>query len=479
MKEIDLPPYAPMLMESTRAIGYSLEASIADLLDNSITAGAANIQIKFMPFESPYISILDDGKGMSREELTNAMRYGSTNPSDERSEHDLGRFGLGLKTASLSQCRKLTVISLKDGVLSGRLWDLDYIKNSKKWSLLEMNTDDLRHKPQVDRLLDNGGGTVVIWEVLDRLNAGEVDLERSMGKKMDLVREHLSLVFHRFLTGEQGLKKIKIYINDDPITPFDPFLQTKSTQVLDDERIIVYGHTVLVRPYILPHLSKMSEEEIKSLGGKDGLRKQQGFYVYRNKRLLVWGTWFRMRRQDDLSKLARVRVDIPNSLDHMWSIDIRKSTAIPPEVVRRNLASIVSQVTNSSKRTWTFRGKKEKDDAVIHIWQRLQTRGGIRYELNRDYSVVDALKKEITPNGVLYLERLLRVIEDGLPLNSLYMDLTNDEKFDEHDEKYDDLINLVQSMISQCESGTQREKLIDEIKRTEPFSHYPEIFNNL
>ena len=108
-----MPPYAPILMESTRSIGYSVEAAIADVIDNSIAAFATNVEVNFFPSSDPYICILDNGNGMTISELENAMQYGSKNPLDTRSENDLGRYGLGLKTASLSQCRKLTVISKK------------------------------------------------------------------------------------------------------------------------------------------------------------------------------------------------------------------------------------------------------------------------------------------------------------------------------------------------------------------------------
>ena len=139
MKTIDLPPYAPILMESTRAIGYSLEAAIADVIDNSIAADASNIRINFFPVDEEYVYILDDGYGMNAEEITNAMQYGSKNPNETREANDLGRFGLGLKTASLSQCRLLTVVSKRYENLVCRQWDLDYIATTEKWTLKSLD----------------------------------------------------------------------------------------------------------------------------------------------------------------------------------------------------------------------------------------------------------------------------------------------------------------------------------------------------
>lgn len=358
MKTKSLPPYAPTLIESTRAIGYSLEAAVADIIDNSIAANAKNVDIYFFPIDGAYIAILDNGKGMAEEEIDIAMQYGSKNPTEERDKKDLGRFGLGLKTASLSQCRCLTVVSKQGDNLEGRQWDIDHVTEVGDWSLNVLDEEDIQQIPQFDELIKNESGTLVVWQKLDRLKSGEINFELSLGRKIDRVRDHLSLVYHRYLAGESGITKLKLSINGEKIKGIDPFLTEKSVQAMDDEILVIQGNKILVRPYILPHISKLTSDEIKMLGGKDGLRKQQGFYVYRNKRLLVWGTWFRMMRQGDLSKLARIRVDIPNTLDDLWTLDIKKSSALPPAEVRKNLEVIINQIAERSKRTWTFRGKK-------------------------------------------------------------------------------------------------------------------------
>lgn len=168
------------------------------------------------------------------------------------------------------------------------------------WSLNVLDEEDIQQIPQFDELIKNESGTLVVWQKLDRLKSGEINFELSLGRKIDRVRDHLSLVYHRYLAGESGITKLKLSINGEKIKGIDPFLTEKSVQAMDDETLVIQGNKILVRPYILPHISKLTSDEIKMLGGKDGLRKQQGFYVYRNKRLLVWGTWFRMMRQGDL-----------------------------------------------------------------------------------------------------------------------------------------------------------------------------------
>ena len=470
MKTINLPPYAPTLMESTRAIGYSLEAAIADVIDNSLAAGASKIDIEFYPIGDEYIAVLDNGNGMKPDELTNAMQYGSKSPNELRDLNDLGRYGLGLKTASLSQCRRLTVVSVCEGEVSGRRWDLDFVQQVGEWSLIILDAEDIESLPCFQKLKLLKNGTLVIWQNLDKLKVGSIDFEASLGTKMDRVREHLALVFHRYLSGESGLNKIEIQMNDRPVEALDPFLSKKSAQIMDNEIINLRGAQVVVKPFILPHISTMSAQEINMLGGKDGLRKQQGFYVYRNKRLLIWGTWFRMMRQGELSKLARVQVDIPNSLDDLWTLDIKKSTAYPPEEVRKNLSNILRKIADSSKRKWTFRGKKEVDDTRDRLWSRMKARdGSIFYRLNRQHVVINNIIQKY-PDLTPKIENLLCQIEGTLPLNQLFVDLTNDEKI--KNETYLDeavILRMVKAILDECPAGEARSALIQNLKNTDPF----------
>lgn len=480
MKTKSLPPYAPTLIESTRAIGYFLEAAIADIVDNSIAAGAKNVDIYFFPVDVAYVAILDDGRGMSESEIDLAMQYGSKNPTEQRDKKDLGRFGLGLKTASLSQCRCLTVVSKQDDKLEGRRWDIDHVSEMGDWSLIILDEDEMSQLPQIYELKKYQSGTLVIWQKLDRLKTGEINFELALGRKIDTVREHLSLVYHRYLEGESGISKLRLTINGEKIKPVDPFLTEKSVQAMDDETLVIQGNKILVRPYILPHISKLSSDEIKTLGGKEGLRKQQGFYVYRNKRLLVWGTWFRMMRQGDLSKLARIRVDIPNTLDDLWTLDIKKSSALPPAEVRKNLEIIINQIAERSKRAWTFRGKKEVSDSEVHVWNRMKNKhGGFYYEVNRDHPLVKQLIKA-SPGMEKSIYALLQQIELGLPLNQLYVDLNNDEQIVNDGEQPDaELKSSLESMLEMCTGIQEKCNLLDSLSSIKPYSMHPEIVEEI
>lgn len=480
MKGISCPPYAPVLMESTRALGYTLESAIADLMDNCIAARCTTIEIEFWPKGDPYVYIIDDGEGMSEARLTDAMRYGSTSPTENRDEHDLGRFGLGMKTASLSQCRNLTVVSLNNGKTAARAWDLDVVLKEKDWILLCLDEDEINTLPGIQKLRTQGKGTLVIWRGLDRLGIGTVSMEKVLASKMDRVREHISLVFHRYITGEAGIKKLSISINGSAISPHDPFLIAKSEQCMDIEVLTIDRQRVAITPYVLPHTSRLTPDELNALGGEEGLRRRQGFYIYRNKRLLVWGTWFRLLRQDELFKLARIKVDIPNSLDSLWGLDIKKSAAVPPEVVMQSLVRIVRKIAEGSKRTWTFRGKKETDDNLYHVWDRVKTRGGVRYRLNRDYPIIDEVRQRLgTPDRRLF-DHMAGLIEDSFPKYSFYADMTNDEPMvHENGSSALEVKDMLILMFANIKDLYKRKELVNLLENTEPFYQHKGILNEL
>lgn len=483
MKILDMPPFAPVLMESTRAMGYNLEAAIADIIDNSIAAGARNIYIDFSPYDAvPFVSILDDGEGMSETQINDAMRYGSQSSLNMRASTDLGRFGLGLKTASLSQCRCLTVITKQGSQVEARRWDLDEIYHKGTWALLSLSPEEIESIPQFQSQLKAlKSGTLVLWEKLDRMLNGAKATDRLMSRQMEYVREHLSLVFHRYLAGENGISKLNIRMNGLEIEPKDPFLLGRSTVFQADERFIIEGYPVQVSCYMLPHISNLTKREKAALGGTEGLTKDQGFYIYRNKRLLVWGTWFRMHRKDELSKLARIRVDIPNALDHLWTLDIRKSTAVPPDVIKNNLARIVDRISEGSKRAWTFRGKREISDDGSHLWSKTKVREGTVYSLNREHILLQLLEQTLDSEQKKLLEKYLRLAEGNLPLNQLYVDLNNEEQVNIRKEKdaENEALETVKMILANIAESPMRDAQIRLMMQTDPFCNYKKVVDIL
>lgn len=422
-----LPPSAASLIASMRDLGYSLDTAIADLIDNSISAEATRIEIYCDPSgASPTLAILDNGKGMNSEEILTAMRHGATNPRSERAASDLGRFGLGLKTASFSQCRRLTVISTTNGIQSGAEWNLDLIDQKDDWIITLLEQSEIKEQPFVELLNDNG--TVVIWRNLDRLFEEESGHTRDeiVSEKLDLVGKHLALVFHRFMSGDvKGRKKITIAVNGHPIEPFDPFCRTNpATQVLPEEIVRVGNLAVHMQPYILPHHSKLSAREYDFYQNRSDFLSNQGAYIYRNGRLMAWGDWFRLVPKGEATKLARVQIDFPNSMDEAWTIDIRKSRARPPRAIRERLRQVIDQICGRSTRVHRGRGQKLFEEVQSPIWERYADHDCIRYELNSGHPLIQKLSARLDDDGRKILDVLRESISSALPVEMIYSDFS-------------------------------------------------------
>lgn len=422
MKEVELIPDARNLMESTRSIGYSLPAAVADLVDNSIAAEAERVEIWTPTGTEPYLLILDDGFGMTADELQTAMRYGSRFVGDERAERDLGRFGLGLKMASLSQCRRLTVLSKKrGGVMVGARWDLDHIAASRRpWALQILEEADFAEVPWSERLAEADSGTLVVWEKLDVLLMGinEKSFGTALVSRISDLKSHLALVFHRYINGEAG-ESFRLVFNNDEVRPIDPFLKQSSNRPFAADSFMLAGQRIAYEPFVLPHPRNLTEEDRLMAGD---LLKDQGFYIYRNKRLVIWGTWFRLTRKLSLSKLARVQVDIPASaeLDHLWSLDVKKSSASIPEELRNALRTVVEKLAVRSGNVWKRRAMVQRSKDACWLREKNDA-GDVTYRVNEENPVVKAFIDESAN-----VRLLLRLISSRLPLDSLYTDLGSD-----------------------------------------------------
>lgn len=480
-------PFAPALIESMRSLGYSFPSAIADLIDNSISAHATEIEIYSEPSSDPFLIILDNGDGMTKDEIYEAMRYGSTNPLEDRSKDDLGRFGLGLKSASLSQCRKFVVASKKEKEISAYSWDLDYVIKSKAWMLEGYSESEILKLPMIDLLQNKKTGTYIILSDFDRIKESTGNINETFNKYLDDMINHLSLVFHRFI--EDGLR---ISVNGLTIEAKDPFLTYhKATQRKRENSFYINDEKIVLKPFILPHMTKLTQNDLDKVGGKDRLRNDQGFYVYRNKRLIIWGTWFRLERKDELNKLARVMVDIPNSLDYMWSIDIKKSTASLPDIIKKNMYNAVYESVISSEAVHTYRGRKEKKDKDIeYVWEKIKVREGYEYQINRKIPQLELLESTLDDEEIKILNSLLSTIEEAFPVQALYVDVAKgkiEEKKEEEDitEKMWDNLQAQMDYVKKnnlsvkdyymmfakvepyCNNKTIVERILEEVKKYE------------
>ncbi len=425
----EVSPNAYAMVASMRAIGYNLPMAIADIIDNSISAEAKNIWIDFdWANGDPWIRVKDDGRGMTEDELREAMRLCGKGPDETREPEDLGRFGLGLKTASFSQCRLLTVKSkVKNGTTSTRCWDLDLIEKTKKWQLRLSPPENA--EPMLEDLAIMENGTVVLWQQLDRVidkHDDITDAETVFNNKFIDVANHIEMVFHRYMSGPA---KLNISIGRTPLKPWDPYLTSNQfTQELSTEKY--EDGSVKIIPYILPHVSKRTATETTTGAGPNGWNAQQGFYIYRNRRMIVSGGYLNFDlKAEEHYKLGRIMVDLKNDMDTDWRIDIKKAEAIPPDRLRAELEKVARATRVEAVKIYRARsgrtGKPGQKNAQ-QVWTKRRKGDKIVYEINRDNESIKRILAELTPPDP-WVRKLFSTIERTVPHREIIIDSCNQE----------------------------------------------------
>ncbi len=411
-------PNIENLVASLRDIGYTFEIAVADIIDNSVSAGAQNINIFTAPVDNKLmLSLYDDGFGMDENELREAMRLATKNPDAERSKNDLGRYGLGLKTASFSQCTKLTVASKKNGKIAVRCWDLNYIADRNSWDLQILEEENILTIPYYDKLKNSASGTLVIWQNIDRYNLEEF---ATIIQRLSI---HLSLVFHRFLEGNSG-KKFRISINKNQLSPFNPFNPNHpATNKMSTEHLRIQNTPYSITPFILPHHSKVSRDDWDRYATEDGYIKSQGFYLYREKRLLIHGTWWGLHKAKDAHKLARIQIDISNEQDKYWGIDVKKSTAHPIPMIKEELKRIISNVTKTSFRPFQARGRRMADKNIVRFWEKYVENNKVSFRVNKKHPLLEKLQAELNDDQRNILKLFYEGLEAYLPLATIQAEM--------------------------------------------------------
>lgn len=480
------PPRASAMIEALRGLGYSTATALADVIDNSVSAGAASVALDFAwARDTSHVSILDDGSGMDERELDRAMRLGERSPLDERAKNDLGRFGLGLKTASFSQCRRLTVASIRDGRMNCLRWDLDVLAASLDagWHLLEgpaAGSESL-----LEPLLAAGGGTLVLWECLDRIVAPGFS-ENDFLDLIDGVERHLAMVFHRYLDGARP--SLRIAINGRPVPAWDPFLRDHpATWSSPREPINSQAGMLEVQCHVLPHKDHLSALQELSAAGPHGWTAQQGFYVYRNRRLLLAGSWLglgqgRSWTKEEAHRLARIRLDIPNTADADWKIDIRKSSASPPVGLRSHLTRLAEDTRERARRVFAHRGQPViagGSRPVAQAWRAEHTASGMRYRIDRQHPAV-RLVLDDSGELVAPIQAMLRVIEETVPVQRIWLDTTEGRETprtnfagEPPSEVRTVLMAMYRNLVLRKRMSPQHAR--EQLLHTEPFNSYPDF----
>ena len=431
-RTINIPPDASALIGSLRGLGYSPETAIADLIDNSITAGAATVSMDLQWNDGiPVVALLDDGKGMEEDGLADAMRLGGSGPDTQRDENDLGRFGMGLKTASLSQSRRVTVVSKTVNAVSAVTLDTAMVA-ARGW--IALVPDRLPEHTFLQELLKRPNGTLVLWDQIDELSGLAGLSKEAFYLRLEDIRAHLGMVFHRFINGDAT--RLSIILNGRLLKAWDPFQATHPATIdLHSERIRHAGSSCIVKPYVLPHRDRFANEaEYNVAGGPGGWAARQGFYVYRGKRLLVAGSWLglggvRRWTRDEASRLARLLIDLPTGLDRHWRIDVRKSQARPPGGLRARLTAIAERCRAEAREVFAYRGRgphvRGAPHAVPAVWLAMQGAKGTQYRINRDHPIIVACRQSAV--GVRPLNAVLSIIERSVPVERIWLDVSETE----------------------------------------------------
>lgn len=485
------PPKAGPMIEALRGLGYSTATALADIIDNSISAGAAAVQIDFTwDRRNSRIAVLDDGRGMSDAELEGAMRLGDRNPLITRDAHDLGRFGLGLKTASFSQCRRLTVASVKDGAHSCLRWDLDELaaNPNNEWLLFEGPAEG--SQAYLASLDGKKAGTLVLWEMLDRIVTVGFTAD-NFNDLIDNVESHLAMVFHRLLQGPRA--RLKLLLNGSPVAPWDPFMSGHPAKRWTSP---VTNHetdcgVVSVQCHVLPHRDKLTNTEFEENAGPGGWTAQEGFYVYRNERLLVAGGWLglgnsRAWNREEAHRLARIRLNIPNTADADWKIDVRKSTARPPVSLRPWLTLLAENTRDRARRVFAYRGSPAPGAGNQPIEQARRVervKSGLRYRIDESHPSVAAVMESA---GVLQplVKSMLRVIEETVPVQRIWLNTAENKETPRTDfegEPNAAVIEVASVLFNDLieRKGLSVEEARKSMLRTEPFQKYPTLVAKL
>jgi hypothetical protein len=417
--EIKANPNPEYLIKSISEQGYSLETAIADLIDNSITAEAKRIEIlSFKDNDEFSLLIADNGNGMSHSTLKSSMMFPSSNMDNNREKKDLGRFGLGLKTASFSQSRKFTVISKLKGDLNshfnGLTWDVDKLNTDTGWIIFRENENKIKnitelYLKQSRNHLENSEeflssyNTLICWYNMRKFSFNESYLQQ-----LELVKEYLGIVFHSFIENHN----LTIRFNGEIITPFNPFPTNGGGLFMDESQYLDSINGFKMRGFIVNPDSK-NNEKIWTTKNKS-LFDLEGVYIYRNERLIFFGGWNGLRKRTSKLKLARLKINFDNSNDTFFMLNVDKSKVTIPYSVKRIVVDYVEKLEEIATRQYynrTIDGNSLIKKSKLELIVRGNNNKGRCFEFNNEFPLLKELNDSLNEDQRINLKTILRMIQ--------------------------------------------------------------------
>ena len=461
MKYLDQDPPPSSLLFAIRSIWYNFETAVADIIDNSISAAAKHIDLYAEPIGKSYFAFLDDGCGMTEKGLENALLLASDRSKKKDCELELGRYGLGLKSASFSQCRRFYVVTKQRSRVFAMTYGLDDVERSGKWRTGKLSEKEWRTIPEVNRLLALDHGTLVVWQDFDKLEKNASNFETSFRHAVEQARHHVEYVFHRFYDD------VVIRFNEERLEKRDPFLLDSYGMQQEGRKIetLLDGHKISITPFSLPYQNALTPEQKKLLGNPSRIYDEQGLYLYRNRRLIAWGGWFRTEVRSEMHKLARVRVDIPSSLDELWMLDVKKSSAKIPDKLRKRIRIAIEDSVRRS--SGAVRKPCEKETLAEHkVWERsVKDKGCVEYSINRENPLFATLKESLQSRDLLLLEQFVAELEDYLPKFQIHIAQSDDVKIVNGDSMPSDEKVKMAQLVDRIRASAEpqdREYLLDK-----------------
>lgn len=429
LKSEDASPNPEFLIKSIAEQGYSLETSLADLMDNSISAKANKIEVLIDTDSEPFkLFLADNGQGMTEEELSRNMQFPSNSPEHSRSNSDLGRFGLGMKTASFSQTRKFTVLSKKEGEMKyhGRTWDVDFLK-ANGWKIIINSDEEVARlmfqyhqlsKDFLKRFDEYEPNTIVIWEGLYKFESYLKEGNRKDALKREITEvtsDYLALVFHRFM--EKSINPLKIRINNTIVSPFNPFPEEeKDFRQIEPKQSAFRSDVIKIEGFVLPSrsITESKQSLTKWTTRYRGLMDMEGLYIYRANRIILFGGWNGIVKKAPRLQLARLRVEVGNSVDHLLHLNVAKSQIVVPHELRNAFEDYIGELKIEAEREYYNRGIRKfsgtKTQNHVQLFERSYSNKGSILEVNNNFPLVKNLQESLDRKQKSQLNLLLRMI---------------------------------------------------------------------
>jgi hypothetical protein len=426
-QNIVLSPPPVFFIKSISEQGYSLSTAVADLVDNSVTAGARRVELLINANVSPLrLYIADNGHGMTGDELTANMRFPSADLDAGRAGNDLGRFGLGLKTGSFSQARRFTLISAKEGAAyQARTWDVEYLKKTEDWTLIIENNEatDKFLQDFAETSTDFHGRsesfvprTIVVWDDLYKLE--RLKKQSEINDELEELRSHLGLVFHRFL--QSG--RLEIRLNNSLVEGFDPFpVNTTGVQIISEDYWQSGDTYIRFQGIILPKRAAAEAREDISVWAPPvkTLEDCQGIYVYRNERLISYGGWLRTITRTVWLQFGRLKIDITNINDSEFHLNVAKSSLKLPFGLKRAMAVMISNVAAQASKEYRERLasgviRNTVTKKGLSLITRENSAAGPVLRISHEFELLRQLESELTEKQKEMLRTVTGLLEKKL-----------------------------------------------------------------